>query len=331
VACAAAVTHRPQLLLLDEPTSNLATAAIGRFAAVISRLRRMGVTIAIAEHRLHAVAHLVDRIVVLRKGHVATEWSAREFAGLSESQLAAEGLRNPIDVPRTSAARAYAYGPSIDPTGVDMTDFTATDTALTLQRVRCSFRGRQVLHIEEARFSAGVVTAVTGPNGAGKSTLARILVGLQRHEGEVRFAGRRLDRARRQRSSAMVMQDVQRQLFTDSVERELRLGLAVDAQVRATSLLEELGLERLTDRHPLALSGGQQQRLVVAAARLSGRRIVVFDEPSSGVDRHHLASITKVMRDLAAEGAVVVVISHDEELLGVVADQELRLRAVGDG
>ncbi|TMR95314.1 ATP-binding cassette domain-containing protein [Nonomuraea basaltis] len=88
------------------------------------------------------------------------------------------------------------------------------------------------------------------------------------------------------------------------------------------------GVAALTDRHPLSLSGGQQQRLVVAAARLSARRIVVFDEPSSGVDRRHLHSITQVMRDLADDGAVVVLISHDDELLALAADQELRLRPI---
>lgn len=123
------------------------------------------------------------------------------------------------------------------------------------------------------------------------------------------------------------MQDVQRQLFTDSVDAELRLG-ASPADERSGTLLRDLDLATLTDRHPLSLSGGQQQRLVVAAARLSARRIVVFDEPSSGVDRRHLHSITQVMRDLADDGAVVLLISHDDELLALAADRELRLRPI---
>jgi energy-coupling factor transport system ATP-binding protein len=189
-----------------------------------------------------------------------------------------------------------------------------------------------VLDIAEAHLLAGAITAITGPNGAGKSTLARIVTGLQRHEGEVLLAGRRLSRSRRLRESAIVMQDVQRQLFTDSVDAELRLGAATDARTgeRARALLADLGLEPYGARHPLSLSGGQQQRLVVAAARVSGRRVVVFDEPSSGVDHRHLRSITQVMRDLAAGGAVVLLISHDIDLLALAADRELRLRPLDD-
>jgi energy-coupling factor transport system ATP-binding protein len=187
-------------------------------------------------------------------------------------------------------------------------------------------RGRTILDIAEAHLPSGAITAVTGPNGVGKTTLARVLAGLQRHSGRVLLDGRPLHRSRRQRETAIVMQDVQRQLFTDSVRSELRLGAVPEQAERAATVLDELGLDGLGDRHPLALSGGQQQRLVVAAARLSGRRVVIFDEPSSGVDRRHLRSMTRTMREVAEGGAVVVLISHDADLLELAADRELRLR-----
>lgn len=104
------------------------------------------------------------------------------------------------------------------------------------------------------------------------------------------------------------MQDVQRQLFTDSVTAELRLDAPTDAEstARAEVLLHDLGLDTLGDRHPLSLSGGQQQRLVVATARLTRRPVVVI-------------------RDLAQDGAVVLLVSHDEQLLALAADHELSL------
>ncbi|MFD4442352.1 ATP-binding cassette domain-containing protein [Nocardia sp. NPDC058519] len=187
-----------------------------------------------------------------------------------------------------------------------------------------------MLDIGSAHLPAGSITAVTGPNGVGKSTLARILTGLQRHEGTVMLDGRRLTRRDRLRESAIVMQDVQRQLFTDSVTAELALGATPETVPHITALLSAMGLDGLGERHPLALSGGQQQRLVISAARLSGRRIVVFDEPSSGVDGRHLHSITSIMRELAADGVVVMLISHDEHLLALATDQRLCLRSLGD-
>jgi energy-coupling factor transport system ATP-binding protein len=350
VACAAAVTHGPPVLLLDEPTSNLSPQGIADLTAILGHLKERGTTLVIAEHRLHYLRDVADRIVVLQNGRVQKEWTSAEFPGLTEEMLREEGLRS-LDTPaRPRMPRAFAHGPSIEagenrppdetpvarrhPAGEDH-DAVATATAphapgsgVTLRGIRCTFRGRPVLDIAEAQLPRGTITAVTGANGAGKTTLARILAGLQRHAGQVLHDGRPLSRSQRQRESVIVMQDVERQLFTDSVTAELRLGALPERADHAATVLADLDLDTLGDRHPLSLSGGQQQRLVVATARLSGRRIVIFDEPSSGVDRRHLRSMTAAMRDVAAAGAVVVLISHDADLLDLAADQELRLRPI---
>ncbi|WAI54284.1 energy-coupling factor ABC transporter ATP-binding protein [Mycobacterium avium subsp. paratuberculosis] len=326
IACAAAATHGPPLLLFDEPTANLAADAIEGFTATLARLRSLGTTIVIAEHRLHYLREIADRIVLLRNGRIAAEWSRKQFARLDDAALNAEGLRSNNSPVRNHIPPACAYGASVAGTPSGTAAPASSPSEVVLRGIRCCFRGHRVLDIEEARFPAATVTAITGPNGAGKSTLARVLVGLQRHDGEVSFGGSRISRSRRQRMSAIVMQDVQRQLFTESVRAELRLGAPPAAAGVASTLLRDLGLEEFADRHPLSLSGGQQQRLVVAAARLSNRKIMVFDEPSSGVDRRHLRSITNVMRDVAAQGVVVILISHDQELLTLAADQELRMR-----
>ncbi|MDN6352719.1 MAG: ABC transporter ATP-binding protein/permease, partial [Corynebacterium sp.] len=184
----------------------------------------------------------------------------------------------------------------------------------------------RVLHDIAAHLSPSTVTALVGASGSGKSTLARIVTGLQRSQGTIRLDGKSLSRRARQRASAIVMQDVQRQLFTDTVSAEIALA-AIDAPnpPDVSAVLQSLDLDHLAERHPLSLSGGQQQRLVVAGVRVAGRRIVVFDEPSSGVDRRHLASISDQIRQVAAGGAVVLLISHDEDLLAQAADQELTL------
>ncbi|MFJ5710389.1 ABC transporter ATP-binding protein [Streptomyces sp. NPDC093105] len=329
VACAAAITHGPPLLLFDEPTSNLSPEGIDELTGALRHLRELGATLVIAEHRLHYLRDLADRIVVLQDGRVSREWTRAEFPSLTEETLRREGLRG-LDPPRRPpVVPADAYGPSVATGERDAAPAgPGSGSDLVLRGVRCGFRGRPVLDIAEARLPAGAITAVTGPNGAGKTTLARVLAGLQRHSGEVLLDGRPLSRARRQRETALVMQDVQRQLFTDSVTAELRLGALPEHAGEAPAVLADLGLEGLGDRHPLSLSGGQQQRLVVATARLSGRRVVLFDEPSSGVDRRHLRSMTRTMREVAEAGAVVVLISHDADLLTLAADRELRLTAL---
>ena len=142
----------------------------------------------------------------------------------------------------------------------------------------------------------------------------------------------RVERRERLRHTMIVMQDVQRQLFTDSVRAEIRLsasrsgvggGKLSDAEV--DQVLSEFDLLSCAEQHPLALSGGQQQRLVIATAVDQDARVIVLDEPTSGVDYRHLLTIAAELRSLADEGRVVVVISHDIEFLNECADHVIEI------
>ncbi|MDR2453320.1 MAG: ATP-binding cassette domain-containing protein, partial [Bifidobacteriaceae bacterium] len=327
VAIAAATAHRPRLLVLDEPSSNLSADAVRRLGAALAGLRGAGLTIVVAEHRLGYLRELVDRVVVVRDGRIGAEWTGEQFRAIAEAELERLGLRGqvrPAQLPAVAASGA-SVAPPVAPAQVP------PGPALELEGIGCQLGGRLVLGIDQARFALGEVTAVRGPNGAGKSTLARVVAGLVRSAGQVRLEGRALSRRARQRLSAIVMQDVQRQLFSDTVQGEIELAAErAPGGPGAASVLAQLDLADLAQRHPLSLSGGQQQRLVVAAARLAGRRIVVFDEPSSGVDRRHLVSIATQIRQAAAiaGGAAVLLISHDEDLLALAADRQLALAPV---
>jgi energy-coupling factor transport system ATP-binding protein len=128
------------------------------------------------------------------------------------------------------------------------------------------------------------------------------------------------------------MQDVNRQLFSDTVSGEVTLGLDEDrrGRVDVDSLLDTFSLSQLADRHPQSLSGGQKQRLVIASAMACDKRIYVFDEPTSGVDQRHLVGIARQLRTLAEAGAVVMVISHDPELLELCADRIVTVHPLAD-
>ncbi|MCH8614037.1 ABC transporter ATP-binding protein [Arsenicicoccus dermatophilus] len=323
VAIAASTAHRPGVLLLDEPSSNLSAAAVERLQETLRRCKDAGMTIVIAEHRLRYLADLLDRVVVLADGVISAEWDAQTFAATSDDELRRMGLRG--DVAAAELPTRPAAGPAVAD-GVDVS--VVPDGALELREVVCRAGGRTILDLRRLTLPRGQVTAIRGGNGVGKTTLTRVVAGLRRATGQVRLDGRVLRPRARRRACALVMQDVQRQLFTESVRRELDLaGLGPTTASDAAGLLSELGLARLEERHPLSLSGGQQQRLVVAAARLSGRPVVIFDEPSSGVDRRHLTSIADQIRQVAAGGAVTLLISHDEDLLSLAADEQVTLRA----
>jgi hypothetical protein len=125
------------------------------------------------------------------------------------------------------------------------------------------------------------------------------------------------------------MQDAGRQLFSDTLAGELTIGASEASGEAGEKLLADFDLAHLGDRHPLSLSGGQKQRLVIAAARATGRRIVILDEPTSGVDARHLASITSTLRRIADEGAAVIVVTHDGEFASACADRLITLTPMG--
>ncbi len=127
----------------------------------------------------------------------------------------------------------------------------------------------------------------------------------------------------RVKNSFLVMQDVNYQLFADSVEEEVLLGARCPERLQ--QVLEALNLTALAKRHPMSLSGGQKQRVAIAAALLSGKPFIVLDEPTSGLDFYHMQKVAQLLELLKAENTAVMVITHDEELAAICADSILRL------
>ncbi|CVH76467.1 Energy-coupling factor transporter ATP-binding protein EcfA1 [Coriobacteriaceae bacterium CHKCI002] len=124
----------------------------------------------------------------------------------------------------------------------------------------------------------------------------------------------------------MVFQDVNYQLFADSVEAEVSFGLGKrerPSAKRVGEILEGLGLAGLEERHPATLSGGQKQRLAVAACVASGKRLLVFDEPTSGLDLGGMRAVADLVRRLADEGRAVLVVTHDLEFVARACDRAL--------
>ncbi|WP_278971681.1 ABC transporter ATP-binding protein [Mobiluncus mulieris] len=213
---------------------------------------------------------------------------------------------------------------------------------LRLENLRFSYGNHQILDIPDFTFPAGRISVLVGQNGVGKTTLSRVICGLAKASGQISLNGKPLSRRERQRLAYIVMQDVHRQLFADSVLAEVTLGQKpyrpghgepASAQAtrmtpppeRVQEILADLDLWDLRERHPLSLSGGQKQRLVIASALAWRKQVYIFDEPTSGVDYRHLLQIADQLRTLADTGAVVIVVTHDFELLEHAADTVIRL------
>lgn len=335
VACACALMPNTGLILFDEPTASLDSEAIATLRKLLQLLRRLGKTIIIAEHRIAPLRGLVDDVVVIDNGEISASLSAEEFFAVSEQQRQAWGLRSLTPVPLPPIPRLHNLSaPETAPArglALDNIAFSRKSPAGfrrgVLRGVQQGSRRdeRRILDIDHLVFPAGEITAVIGPNGTGKTTLGRLICGLEKPQrgGTIQLKGKRLSATERNRRCQMVMQDVGRQLFSETVAGEIELGAKEPPPTQ--SLLEQMDLAGLDKRHPRSLSGGQRQRLVIAAAKAQNADVYVFDEPTSGVPWRHLKSIAQRLEELAAAGAVVIVITHDNELIEAAATRILDL------
>lgn len=253
IACTAALASGRRILLFDEPTSNLSPQAIAEFAGVLAQLKTAGYTMVIAEHRLYFLADLANRVLVLEHGRIVRDCSGQVFFALPDSTRRELGLRT-LQEPTLAAYSAHlrpesrlaphesestAQGDATTPAPHEAADLsllysrTAPDTAtadssggggLRLENLRFSYGSREILHIPDSTFPAGQVSVLVGQNGVGKTTLSRVICGLAKASGRISLDGRPLSRRERQRAAYIVMQDVHRQLFADSVLAEVTLG-----------------------------------------------------------------------------------------------------------
>lgn len=314
VACAQALVSGCNVLLFDEPTSNLSPEAIRDFTKLLAELKADGHTIVVAEHRLYFLRELADRVLILENGKIAHRYSGEEFFSLSDEERKQLGLRS-LKIPRYQLGAQSKVG--------DL------ENGIRIRNLEFSYRDNRVLQIDEATFPAGQITALVGDNGAGKTTLSKVLSGLEKpgKGSEIRLDGKVAKPPLLTKSAYVVMQDVNRQLFSDSVLGEVTLGQASTTDnEKAKELLSDMDLTEHLERHPLSLSGGQKQRLVIASALANNKRIYIFDEPTSGVDYRHLQAISNRLKSLARSGAVVIVITHDPELISICADSVAVLR-----
>ncbi|WP_219846735.1 MULTISPECIES: ABC transporter ATP-binding protein [unclassified Bifidobacterium] len=301
VACASVCTAGPDVLVFDEPSSNLDASAISELAKAIGLLKAQGKTIVIAEHRLYWLADLVDQVCYMHEGRIERTMNAEQFLALSDTERLEMGLR-PISV----AQIADSVG-----------DPKLSDSQYIVSGFRYRYRHQRhdSLDIEQTVIPAGRATAVTGLNGAGKSTFARCLQGLDcRCKGDlIAPGGARLNHEARLDDCFTVMQDVNCELFAESVLDEIELAQPVENKDAALDVLRRLDLDQFADRHPLSLSGGQKQRVAIAAALASERRIVILDEPTSGLDLRHMRQVADIVRSLTVAGRTVVIVTHDPE------------------
>jgi energy-coupling factor transport system ATP-binding protein len=260
-------------------------------------------TILIAEHRIAYLFPFITKAVLMDKGEIVKTYSPDEIRALSDDELHRLGLRaedaqNPAEV-RIDWSKENGAGMFI------------------LSDMKFSYKHEPpVFDIPRMEIPVGETVAMIGANGTGKSTFLRCLCGMEKRCRATLTVGDEVWKNKKRRQSIyMVMQDVNHQLFTDSVIEEVMISQENPDREEALKILDSLDLKEFAEKHPLALSGGQKQRVAVASAVASGRNIILFDEPTSGLDYEHMMQVSELLKHLKESGKTVIIVTHDIELI----------------
>jgi energy-coupling factor transport system ATP-binding protein len=289
VCLASAVALRPQLLLLDEPTSQLDPVAAGAF---LEHVAGLGIAVLVSDHRPRRVLEHADRVVFLEGGRVlldATVSVAKDWLGENRPIWLGASMNGRVAVQAEPVCRLadvqFAYRP-----------------------------GLPVVENVDLELCRGEIVALAGANGTGKTTIAKLAAGLLAPDsGTAELRGR----------AGMLLQDPTRYSIRERADEEVAVGVQGD-RARARNALDALGLAGMEGRHPRDLSSGERERLAFASVLVIDPDLLVLDEPTRGVDPQRKAELAKLLHAGAGRRATLLV-THDEDFAQAVADRSIML------
>ncbi len=310
IAFASIYAMSPQIYVLDEPSSNLDIQAIEKVRKILSLLKQQGKTVIIAEHRTYYLKDLIDRAIYMEDGKVVGEYTMAELARLTYEERVNSGIRT-VDLLSYPITAHHARSSS---------------HTIELKDIHCFYGQTEALSIPKLSIPSGRITAIIGTNGAGKSTFVSCMCGLMKKtKGTFLLDGKKQSAKEQVRDSYLVMQEVNHQLFSDSVREEIVLGSGESSENSLQEIMTALDISALSERHPMTLSGGQKQRVIIASAMFCGKKILYFDEPTSGLDFSHMIQTCQLLKQLQKEDVFLFIITHDYELIASVCDSVIHV------
>ena len=342
---ASIMAMQPEVLILDEPTSQLDPIAASDFLNTVRKINiELGTTIVITEHRLEDIYHAADRVVVMERGCVAANGDPRTVGALLRRQgspmLAA--LPTPVRVffsadgegtcpltvreGRTWLTKTFADRKLTD-TEPEMEPVMTTGEAPALKLKEVWFRYEKdspdVLQSMDLTVPQGSIFAIVGGNGAGKSTTLKTIAGICKpYRGSVEIFGKNIKKYKAgelfRDCVGMLPQDPKSLFVKRTVREELEEMNGEGVKIR--EIAELCQISHLMDNHPYDLSGGEQQRTALAKVLLTEPRLLLLDEPTKGLDNFFKIRLAEMLCKLKERGITIVMVSHDVEFCAEYAD-----------
>ena len=349
VAIGSALVMHPKILVLDEPTSALDPIAAEEVLSIVHRLvHDLGLTVIISEHKLERVIQFADRIIHIKSDGQTMIGTPQEVLMVSDIAPPIVELSRALNLPEVNLSvrdmRRVTTRLRQELSKIEVSDpvksQSSTEVAVAVNRVTHSYAGSQALREISLRFNAGEIVAIMGRNGAGKSSLLRAIAGiLTVDRGAISVHGINpvhLLGGERTKTVGFVPQEPGDLLYSQSVLSECR---AADSDNRIEqgdtfSLLEKLVPGISGQTHPRDLSEGQRLALALAVVLSAKPKVLILDEPTRGLDYSAKNSLIASLRNYASNGSLVLVATHDVELVAELATRTIFLadgEVIADG
>ena len=355
LAIAAVLALRPQLIIFDEPTTDLDPEGRTEVLALIRSLRGQGLSLVVIEHEAEELREC-DSLLLMREGEIVAQGPPLEL--LTRFELLEDCGVHPPDLNRAlkllgvddraagvdhaeSTLREAGFGPAAGAVAAAAPAVAppAHEAATLVETHGLSFAyaaGRPVLDAIDLRIAAGEFVAIVGQNGSGKTTLAKQLTGLLKPAaGRILLSGRdraNLAPAESAHEIGYVFQNPDHQIFASTVEEEVAFGprnFGLDSEEvarRTDEVLHAVNLDHARDRDPFLLSKGERQRLAVASILALRPRLLILDEPTTGLDYREQRRMMALVAELNRTGIAIVIITHTPWLVAEYARRVVLMR-----
>lgn len=349
---ASVMALQPEVLILDEPTSQLDPIAATNFIHTLKKLNEdLGITIIMVEHRLEEVLPIADNISLIEKGKIIfsepPRHIGRELMKLNDHHPMLSSL--PIGMQVVTKLKSEEAHPLTIKEGQTFLRTYFNNGIKSLEVKQEERTEKPVIEVKNAwfryereaddivrdinmTFYEKEIFAIIGGNGSGKSTFLHVLANqLRLYRGKILLHNRNVRSYKKaelyHKKLAILPQDPQTVFVKETIREDYEALLTSfnysvdDIQKLITDMAEKLGITTLLDDHPYDISGGERQKAALGKVLLLEPKILLLDEPTKGIDAHAKKMLQQILKNLQAQGMTIILVTHDIEFTSEVADR----------
>ncbi|MCH5299963.1 MAG: ATP-binding cassette domain-containing protein [Ruminococcus sp.] len=334
---ASVLTLQPEVLILDEPTSQLDPLSAENFLNIIKKLNRdFGITVIISEHNLEEVFDFASKVIVLEKGRICSCNTPNKILYELKSNNKNHPMINALPVPirvynilnknfnnkiplNINEGRKFLQEnfknniKRFDEEKELIDNSNKKNTVIHLKNVYFRYEkdGSDILKDFNLKVNKGEIYAILGANGSGKSTVVKIISGiLKAYHGKVKVA--------KDENVMYLPQNPQTLFIKDNILDDFELS---DNKDKINEVSKMFGIEHLLNKHPYDLSGGEIQKSALAKLMLFNPSVMILDEPTKGIDTFAKNELKSILKNLKKKGVTIIIVTHDTEFACSVSDR----------